>query len=81
MGFGQTMDLIFIKKYKVIRQKNDGYWTNYGFEINNEIKDLRQKKDGGSRTMDLDLQKKWKELRHKNHGVWTNYGFDIYNEI
>ena len=24
MGFGQTMDLIFIKKYKVKRQKNDG---------------------------------------------------------
>ena len=31
MGFGQTMDLIFIKKYKVKRQKNDGYLTNYGF--------------------------------------------------
>ena len=31
MEFGQTMDLIFITKYKVKRQKNDGYWTNYGF--------------------------------------------------
>ena len=58
MKFGQTMDLIFIKKYKVKRQKNNGYWTNYGFEINKEIKDLRQKKDGGSRTMDLNLLKK-----------------------
>ena len=37
MGFGLTMDLIFIKKYKVIRQKNDGYWTNYGFDVYKEI--------------------------------------------
>ena len=25
------MDLILVKKYKVKRQKNDGYWTSYGF--------------------------------------------------
>ena len=31
MKFGQTMDLIFIKKYKVKRQKNDGYQKNHGF--------------------------------------------------
>ena len=37
MGFGLTMDLIFIKKYKVIRQKNDGYRTNYGYDVYKEI--------------------------------------------
>ena len=39
MEFGQTMDLIFITKYKVKRKKNDGYWINYGFEIDNKIKE------------------------------------------
>ena len=31
MGFGQTIDLMLVKKYKVKKQKNDGYWTNYRF--------------------------------------------------
>ena len=31
MGFGQTIDLMLVKKYKVKRQRNDGYGTNYGF--------------------------------------------------
>ena len=46
MGFGQTIDLVLVKKYKVKRQKNDGYGTNYGFGIRKEIKDLKKKKDG-----------------------------------
>ena len=35
-----------------------GIERTFGFEISKEIKDSKQKKDGGSRTIDLDLLKK-----------------------
>ena len=58
MGIEQTMDLVQTKYKYARRQKNHGNWANSKYEISNEIKDMRQKKGGGSRTMDLDLLKK-----------------------
>ena len=47
MGFQQTMDLILVKKYKVKRQKNDGYCTNYGFGFTKKIKEIEAEKSWG----------------------------------
>ena len=33
MGFGQTMVLILVNKYKEKRQKNNRYWINYIFGL------------------------------------------------
>ena len=47
MGFGQTIDLMLVKKYKVKRQRNDGYGTNYGFGFTKEIKRIEAEKSWG----------------------------------
>ena len=46
MGFERSMDLASIKKEKELKQKKDGGEAKYGFVINKEVGNLRQRNHG-----------------------------------
>ena len=46
MAFEPSMDLDSRKKYKELRQKNDGGQTKYEFSISKEVGYLRQRNHG-----------------------------------
>ena len=58
-----------------------GVSAKYGFELYREIKEMRQKNDGGLIKYGFGQYKEVKEIWEKNHKVLTKYGFGQYKEI
>ena len=47
MGVRQSMDLVLVKKWEIWGREIMGVLTKYGFGLYREIKEIRQKNDGG----------------------------------